>query len=85
MGVRNDNRIENLRFLCPNCHSQTETFCNKNLNSKKIDDFDIDEIINIFNKCLSITDVIVNMGIYDNTKNRNKLKLIKDKYKLEFK
>lgn len=84
-GVRNDNRIENLRFLCPNCHSQTETFCNKNLNSKKIDDFDIDEIINIFNKCLSITDVIVNMGIYDNTKNRNKLKLIKDKYKLEFK
>lgn len=21
-----DNRIENLRFLCPNCHSQTETF-----------------------------------------------------------
>lgn len=28
-GIRNDNRIENLRFLCPNCHSQTETFCNK--------------------------------------------------------
>ena len=22
-----DNRIENLRFLCPNCHSQTDTFC----------------------------------------------------------
>jgi hypothetical protein len=22
-----DNRLENLRFLCPNCHSQTETFC----------------------------------------------------------
>ena len=84
-GVRNDNRLENLRFLCPNCHSQTETFCNKNLNSKKIDEFDINEIINIFNKCRSITDVIVNMGIYDITKNRNKLKLIKDKYKLEFK
>lgn len=25
-GVNNDNRIENLRFLCPNCHSQTPTF-----------------------------------------------------------
>lgn len=23
-----DNRIENLRFLCPNCHSQTETYGN---------------------------------------------------------
>lgn len=24
-----DNRVENLRFLCPNCHSQTKTFCRK--------------------------------------------------------
>lgn len=30
-GVKNDNRIENLRFLCPNCHSQTETFTAKRL------------------------------------------------------
>ena len=28
-GDHNDNRIENLRILCPNCHSQTETFGNK--------------------------------------------------------
>lgn len=27
-GCRNDNRRENLRFLCPNCHSQTSTFGN---------------------------------------------------------
>jgi len=24
-----DNRIENLEFLCPNCHSQTSTYCGK--------------------------------------------------------
>jgi len=28
-GVNNDNRLENLRFLCANCHSQTETYCGK--------------------------------------------------------
>ena len=28
-GVRNDNRIENLEFLCPNCHSQTPTFAGR--------------------------------------------------------
>lgn len=28
-GTNNDNRLENLRLLCPNCHSQTETFCGK--------------------------------------------------------
>lgn len=29
-GIRNDNRLENLRMLCPNCHSQTETHGAKN-------------------------------------------------------
>lgn len=29
-GIPTDNRIENLRFLCPNCHSQTETYCGRN-------------------------------------------------------
>lgn len=28
-GIFNDHRIENLRLLCPNCHSQTETFAGK--------------------------------------------------------
>lgn len=28
-GVRNDNRQVNLRFVCPNCHQQTETWGNK--------------------------------------------------------
>lgn len=48
-GINNDNRLENLELLCPNCHSQTETFagrnskmpdpkcliCNKKLSSRK--------------------------------------------------
>jgi len=28
-GKFNDNRLENLRWLCPNCHSQTDTFAGK--------------------------------------------------------
>ena len=28
-GDHNDNRLENLRIVCPNCHTQTETFGNK--------------------------------------------------------
>ena len=31
-GDRQDNRIENLRFYCPNCHSQTPTFKGRNRN-----------------------------------------------------
>ena len=29
-GKNRDNRLDNLRLLCPNCHSQTETFAGKN-------------------------------------------------------
>lgn len=36
-GKSNDNRIENLRLLCPNCHSQTDTYGGKNLEQIKID------------------------------------------------
>ncbi len=32
-GISNDNRIENLTFLCPNCHSQTDTYAGKNARS----------------------------------------------------
>jgi hypothetical protein len=33
-GIGDDNRLENLRWLCPNCHSQTDTFAGKS-NIKK--------------------------------------------------
>ncbi len=29
-GNKLDHRMENIRLLCPNCHSQTETFAGKN-------------------------------------------------------
>lgn len=29
-GINNDNRLANLRFLCPNCHSQQGTYAGKN-------------------------------------------------------
>ncbi|MBQ4060579.1 MAG: HNH endonuclease [Bacilli bacterium] len=31
-GKHNDHRLINLRFLCPNCHSQTENFSGRNKN-----------------------------------------------------
>ena len=37
-----DNRKENLRFLCPNCHAQTNTYCGKgNTGKVKVTDEDL--------------------------------------------
>ena len=34
-GVPSDNRLFNLRLLCPNCHSQTSTYCRSNISRDK--------------------------------------------------
>ena len=33
-GKNDDNRLENLRLLCPNCNSQQDTFCGRNKKNK---------------------------------------------------
>lgn len=35
-GVNTNNQLNNLRLLCPNCHSQTDTFTGKNVKRNKI-------------------------------------------------
>lgn len=35
-GIHNDNRIENLRIVCPNCNAGLDTHCKGNRKSKKI-------------------------------------------------
>lgn len=34
-GVKDDHRLENLRMLCPNCHSQTDTYGGKNVRRRR--------------------------------------------------
>jgi predicted HNH restriction endonuclease len=35
-GNNKDNRVENLRYLCPNCHALTETYRGRNKALKNI-------------------------------------------------
>lgn len=54
-GVHDDNRLENLRFLCPNCHQQTENWGNKNQRVKQAIDNQVLET-RIFPENASIND-----------------------------
>lgn len=35
-GVSSNDKLDNLRLLCPNCHSQTKTFCGRNSTGKRL-------------------------------------------------
>lgn len=35
-GDRYNHKISNLRLLCPNCHSQTDTYCGRNKKSMRL-------------------------------------------------
>ena len=70
-GNKKDQRLENLRMICPNCHSQTETFGSKN----KSKGFPSEEkIIEVLKNTSSITEAIRELGI--NQINFKKLKNI---------
>lgn len=68
-GKNNDNRLENLRFLCPNCHSQTSTYGSKNqqINYTK-SDYDISDglrklVYDTYEKYRSVKTVSSVLGI----------------------
>lgn len=66
-GINYDNRLENLRFLCPNCHSQTSTYGSRNQQVNK-SEYDITSelrelIVNEYNKVHNIKKVSRNLGI----------------------
>lgn len=59
-GISTDQRLENLRFLCPNCHSQTDNFGSKNIKNKCIiNTCEICkiEISNISKKCVKCNSI----------------------------
>lgn len=90
-GVGNDNRIENLRFLCPNCHSQTETFRGRNIKKDRNDDgckYTIEEFTKAVELSKSIREICVRLnlvpkgGNYETVRNKMtkyNLSLIKEK------
>ena len=61
-GKRNDHRLCNLRFLCPNCHSQTSTFRGRNLNNGNTKVTDEDILIEL-KKGTSIRKVLLNLNM----------------------
>lgn len=74
-GINNDNRIENLRFVCPNCNATLETHGGKNIKHKYDCDVEknkcecgkeINKESNLCQKCLHIKQRKVERPSYPN-------------------
>ena len=73
-GNSKDNRLKNLRFLCPNCHSQTPTFGNKNgVGTQKVSD---EEILNAVKNSPSIRFALLKLGLSTGKQYRRVHKLL---------
>ena len=61
-GINSDNRVENLRYVCPNCHSQTSTYKGKNINNGFLKVTD-DELINAYHTEGNIRKALIKVGL----------------------
>jgi hypothetical protein len=59
-GRRRDHRLSNLRFLCPNCHSQTPTYCGKNKSNAVVSD---EELLRALREEDSIRQALLSVGL----------------------
>lgn len=80
-GDNTDHRLDNLRLLCPNCHSQTPTYKNKNKNGvKKVSD---QAILSALTTSNNIRQVLNSVGLQDQGSNYKRVKKIIEKYKVK--
>ena len=79
-GNTNNNTRDNLRGLCPNCHSQTETFCGRNV-KKQVSD---PELISALIKFKSIGSALESLGKGRNKHNYQRCFTLITKHKIEF-
>lgn len=70
-GVHDNNEIDNLRLLCPNCHSQTDTFRGRNINKGTITVSD-DDLLSALKSTPSVRQALIKVGLTPKGGNYNR-------------
>lgn len=77
-----NNKIDNLRIICPNCHSQTETFCGAgNSGKQKVSD---DELVEAISTTNNIRQTLIKVRLTPKGMNYERVRNVMEKYNLEF-
>lgn len=67
-GDPTNHKRKNLRMLCPNCHSQTETFSNRN-NTKRQYPYTKEEFIKVVEESFTYTEIKKKLNLYHGSPN----------------
>ena len=71
-------KLENLRWLCPNCHSQTSTFRGKNINTGKIKVSD-EILLDALRQNVNIRQALISVGLAPKGGNYNRALKLRSK------
>lgn len=72
-GDRTNNVLENLALLCPNCHSQTDNFCSKNIKKSPVPD---EVLIKALQEQPSIRQALLSVGLSDGSVNYKRARVL---------
>ena len=72
-GDRTNNTLENLSLLCPNCHSQTDNFCSKNIKKSPVPD---EVLIKALQEQPSIRQALLSVGLSDGSVNYKRARML---------
>jgi hypothetical protein len=82
-GDRKDNRLENLQFLCLNCHSLTDTFRGRNIKRKNYNCSD-EELLYAIKNTKNIRQTLMMVGLTQKGGNYNRIRDLMLKNNLKF-
>ena len=83
-GNKRDNRLINLRFLCPNCHSQTPTFRGRKNRGKPREHKTEIEIIEDVKQSTNMGQVLTELKMVNTNNNWPRIGKVMTKYGLSF-
>lgn len=82
-GNKNNNIKSNLRWLCPNCHSQTSTFRSKNYNKINIKWISEKKLLNSIKQGGNIADILRRVNLKPKGDNYNRIHKLCLKYNIK--
>jgi 5-methylcytosine-specific restriction endonuclease McrA len=81
-GDNRDNRLENLRLLCPNCHSQTNNFRGRNTNTGTLKVTD-EELLAAYHSCANIRQALLKVNLSSKGANYTRMYKLLAKYNMD--